>query len=40
MLFPQPLFKFLILTALILMSIGALSLIGMLLHDIKANKLW
>lgn len=40
MLFPKSLFNALILAALILMSIGALTLITLLLKDIKTKKLW
>ena len=38
--FSQPFFQSLIYAALILMSIGALSLIAMLLKDVKTKKLW
>jgi hypothetical protein len=40
MLFPEPLFKLMILLALALMSVGAVSLIVMLLKDIKSKSLW
>jgi len=38
--FPPSVFKFLIIAALILMSIAAISLIVMMLRDIKTKKLW
>lgn len=38
--FSQLFFKILILTALTLMSIGAIALIVMLLKDVKSKRLW
>ncbi|MEZ4961446.1 MAG: hypothetical protein R2830_16585 [Saprospiraceae bacterium] len=40
MFFPQPFFKILILTALLMMSAGAITLIGMLVKDIQTKRLW
>jgi len=40
MFFSELFFKILILTALLMMSFGALTLIGMLIKDIKTKKLW
>jgi hypothetical protein len=40
MLFSISFFKFLILFSLLLMSIGAITLIVMLFRDIKTDKLW
>lgn len=38
--FSQTFFQILILSALVLMSIGAIALITMLISDIKTKKLW
>jgi hypothetical protein len=40
MLFPESIFKLLILSSLLLMSIAAVALIVMLLKDIKTKNLW
>lgn len=40
MLFPEPIFKLLILSSLILMGGAAIALIVMLLRDIKTKNLW
>lgn len=40
MLFSISFFKFLILISLLMMAIGAITLIAMLLRDIKTDKLW
>lgn len=40
MLFPEPIFKLLILSSLTLMGIAAVTLIIMLLRDIKTKNLW
>lgn len=40
MFFPKLFFEILILTALLMMSAGALTLIGMLIKDIKTKNLW
>lgn len=38
--FSEIFFKLLILTSLVLMTIGVISLVAMLLKDIKTKKLW
>ena len=40
MTFSEPFFEILILSSLILMSVGAITLVVMLMKDIKAKKLW
>lgn len=40
MLFPESIFKLLILASLILMGVAAIALIVMLVRDIKTKNLW
>lgn len=40
MLFSISFFKFLILISLLMMAIGAITLVAMLLRDIKTDRLW
>ena len=38
--FPQPFFKILILAAIALMALGAITLVVMLLIDVKNKRIW